>query len=102
LSQDLTDSQYIILPSQRILKTRFQKKDMYPMGNLFYTKLFNGELGFRKIFETPCDILCKLVYLNSPVFSFEETASVFDRPEVYIFKKQRNFTVQQYEQMLTL
>ncbi len=100
LSSDLADTQYIVLPSQRILKIRVLKKNIYPMGNTFYSKLLNGSLGFKKIYETPCDMLCKLVYLNNPVFSFEETATVFDRPEVYIFKKQRHFSSQQYKNLL--
>jgi len=102
---DLTDklhtTSYIILPSQRILKVRlFNGKD-YPFGNIFYSKLLSGELGFTKIYETPCDFLCNMVYLGSPVFSFEETATVFDRPEIMIFKKNDNFSRVQYMQLLT-
>jgi hypothetical protein len=49
--------------------------------------LFTGNLGFHKIYETPCDIFCRITYLNDPIYSFEETANVFDRPTVFIFKK---------------
>ncbi|MBI4079387.1 MAG: glycosyltransferase family 39 protein [Candidatus Levybacteria bacterium] len=87
LNMQLQTTDYIILPSQRILKNRLINSKRYPDGNRFYKSLFNGSLGFQKVYETPCDLLCKLVYIENPVFSLEETTSVFDRPTVYIFKK---------------
>jgi hypothetical protein len=83
------NSTYIIIPSQRILKDRIEKPKIFPKGYIFYSKLLNGTLGFKKIYETPCDIFCKVLYLNSPIYSFEQTANVFDRPTVVIFKKAR-------------
>ena len=62
-------------------------KNKFPIGNKFYKNLLNGDLGFKKIYETPCDIFCKIIYLGDPVFSFEQTTNVFDRPPVFIFKK---------------
>lgn len=89
--KELTDliaqSDFIILPSQRIFKIRMINKQKFKEGNEFYQKLFNGTLGFKKIYQTPCDIFCEVVYLGNPVFIFEETVNVFDRPTVYIFEK---------------
>ncbi len=87
LAEQLTVSDYIILPSQRILKTRLQEAKAYPNGHVFYSTLLEQANGFQKIYETPCDIFCRITYLGSPVYSFEETANVFDRPTVFIFKK---------------
>lgn len=87
LKTALSQSDYIILPSQRILKPRLLNTAKFPNASMFYQSLFNGSLGYRQIYQTPCDILCKVVYLNDPVFSLEETATVFDRPTLYIFKK---------------
>ena len=87
LENFLSQSQYIILPSQRILKTRLVKNDKFPNGYKFYSELVDGKLGYKKIYETSCDIFCKITYLGDPVFSFEETTNVFDRPTVSIFKK---------------
>ncbi|MBU3978923.1 hypothetical protein KKE68_04460, partial [Patescibacteria group bacterium] len=67
-----------------------QEAQIYPNGHDFYSALFAQTNGFQKIYETPCDIFCKITYLNNPVFSFEETANVFDRPTVFIFKKNEN------------
>jgi 4-amino-4-deoxy-L-arabinose transferase-like glycosyltransferase len=87
LQQFLSSSEYIILPSQRILKTRLLNQSKFPNGYNFYNDLLSKKLRYQKIYETPCDIFCKITYLNSPIYSFEETASVFDRPTVFIFKK---------------
>ncbi|MDO8659747.1 MAG: glycosyltransferase family 39 protein [Candidatus Parcubacteria bacterium] len=87
LNVPLPENEYIILPSQRILKTRLLNKNKFPVGNNFYQALFGKESKYKKIYETPCDIFCKITYLGNPVFSFEETANVFDRPTVFIFKK---------------
>jgi 4-amino-4-deoxy-L-arabinose transferase-like glycosyltransferase len=87
LQQLLAEKNYIIIPSQRILKTRLFHKDNFPVGNVYYQALQNNSLGFRKIYETPCDIFCQITYLGDPVFRFEQTANVFDRPTVLIYKK---------------
>lgn len=90
LAEQLSVSDYIILPSQRILKVRLQDPETYPIGNTFYSALLAQASGFQKIYHTPCDIFCKITYMGNPVYSFEETASVFDRPTVFIFKKISN------------
>lgn len=81
---------FIILPSERISSTRiFDKKD-YPLGNYFYTRVFNGTLGFKKIYQTNCDFFCRIVFAQDKVFPLEETTRVFDRPVVMIFQKNEN------------
>lgn len=87
LDSALQTAEYIVLPSQRILRSRLQNPDKFPKGHAFYTDLASGRLRFEKIYETPCDLLCEITYLGNPVFSFEETATVFDRPTVFIFKR---------------
>lgn len=86
LNELLNNSDYIILPSQRILKTRLINPKKFPRGNAFYSNL-NTNSNFEKTYETPCDVFCTIAYVGSPVFALEETANVFDRPTVFIFKK---------------
>ena len=88
LQNNLSKSQAIILPSQRILKTRILSPKLFPESSRFYQKLTAGTLGFKKIYETPCPLWCRILYLGNPVFSYEETASVFDHPTVTIFSRQ--------------
>ncbi|MFH1832754.1 MAG: glycosyltransferase family 39 protein [Candidatus Levyibacteriota bacterium] len=85
LSSYLSNYDYLILPSQRILKSRLIQPKQFPVGYNVYKKIVD-ELGFKKIYQSPCDIFCKITYLNNPVFSFEETANIFDRPTVFIYK----------------
>lgn len=91
LQQNLLQSRYIILPSERILKTRITDSKRFSKGSMFYTSILHEKLGFNLIYKTPCDIFCRVIYLNNPLFSFEQTANVFDRPTVYIFKKISNY-----------
>lgn len=77
---------YIVLPSQRIVKIRSLKPDKFPRGYLFYKTLTNSSL-YTKIYETPCNLFCNITYLGNPIYSYEESASVFDRPTVMIYKK---------------
>lgn len=88
LQQKVAASEYIILPSQRILQSRLANPTKFPKGYVFYKTLLNGSLGFKKIYETPCDAFCTIVYLGDPVYWWEQTASVFDHPTVMIFKKE--------------
>lgn len=83
----LKTTDYIILPSQRIHKSRTTNQRAFPQGYKFYSQLFSGKLGFKKIYETPCNIFCKITYLGDPIFNVEETSNVFDRPTVFVFKK---------------
>lgn len=87
LEVKMTASEYIILPSQRILKTRLAKKEQFPKGYEFYEPLTSGRLAYKQIYISQCSIFCKITYLGSPVFQYEQTASVFDRPTVMIFQK---------------
>lgn len=87
LNQKMKTTNYIIIPSQRLYQTRIQHKKEFPNGNKFYTQLFNNSLGFTKIYETPCDLFCKILYVGNTSLIFEQTASVFDHPIVSIFKR---------------
>lgn len=89
LAKALDRADYLILPSQRVMKIRLLNAKKFPNGHDIYAKLFENKTQFRLIYQTPCDIFCHIAYDN-PVFSYEETATVFDRPTVFIFKKENN------------
>ena len=81
-------SDYILLPSQRVIQTRMQNPERFPEGNRFYKDLVS-EKDFKLIYQTPCDIFCKIAYLGEPTYYWEQTATVFDRPTIYIFEKRK-------------
>lgn len=80
-------SEYLILPSQRLLKTRLKNSHDFPNGHSLYTSLMDGSAGFKQIYQTPCDLWCIITYLNNPIYRYEGTVNVFDRPVVTILKK---------------
>jgi hypothetical protein len=86
IDQDLQSADFIVVPSQRVLKTRLLNKKDFPLGNYYYNDFLNNKSKFEKVYQTPCDIFCKIVYLNDPIFNIEDTAVVFDRPTVMIFR----------------
>jgi 4-amino-4-deoxy-L-arabinose transferase-like glycosyltransferase len=87
LQETLTTADYLILPSQRILKTRLQHPEQFPQGNAFYKALLAGKTKYQKIYETPCEIFCQIIYLGNPTLRFEQTTNIFDHPTVMIFKR---------------
>lgn len=88
VKEKINSNEYIILPSQRLYKNRLLYKEKFPRGYEFYDKLlYKNEYKFKKIYQTPCDVFCRILYLGDPIYSAEETANVFDRPKVIILKK---------------
>lgn len=86
LPSKIKENEYIILPSQRIFESRLTNPITFPKGYIFYKMLINGK-KYKKIYETKCDFFCSLVYSGNAIDSYEQTANVFDRPVVQIFKK---------------
>ncbi len=87
LDQALSDSNYIILPSERVLKMSILKKQRLPKRYQFYGSLLYDKSRYKLIYKTPCDIYCKILYLGDTLYSLEQTTHVFDRPTVYIIKQ---------------
>lgn len=84
LSSLIENSEYLVVPSQRIIRNRIINKDKFPEGYKFYKSLETGK--FELVYKTPCDIFCRILYFNNPIYSTEETANVFDRPTIFIYK----------------
>jgi hypothetical protein len=86
LHNQLQNTQYIILPSQRIESSRVTDKKEFPVSSQFYNSLYKSG-HYRLIYQTPCDFWCTILYLGNPIFEYEETASVFDRPTISIYQQ---------------
>lgn len=85
LEHELQKTDYLILPSQRIITTRLSHPEKFPVGNNFYKSLTNQKT-YEKIYETPCSLFCRIAYLGNPMSGYEGTATVFDRPSLMIFR----------------
>ncbi|MBI5044909.1 MAG: glycosyltransferase family 39 protein [Candidatus Levybacteria bacterium] len=81
----IAQSDYLVLPSQRLYQTRLHDPVHFPKGNKIYKQIDNSTT-YKKIYETPCDFWCKIAYSFDPIFGPEQTVNVFDRPTVMIFK----------------
>ncbi len=77
LTDQIGQSDYIIIPSRRIFKN--QNNSNFPVSQQYYQQLFSGQLGFSQIKQ--------FSVFNDE--NAEETWSVFDHPVVRIF--QRNY-----------
>ncbi|MGC4106717.1 MAG: DUF2298 domain-containing protein [Thermomicrobiales bacterium] len=80
---DRTD--YVILSSRRLIDSIAQMPYRWPMTTAYYDYLFDGSLGFELVaqFSSPPSI--------GPIAiddsSAEESLTVYEHPQVYIFKK---------------
>ncbi len=87
LESKVSTSEFIILPSQRVLKSRINNPTVFPRGFTFYNNLLNNKGDFKLVYKTTCNLVCQIAYIGDPIFDNEETVTVFDRPTVFIFKK---------------
>jgi hypothetical protein len=95
LVDHLGKAEYIFVPSRRIFANHIRFPDKYPLLNTYYTKLFNGELGFSKVAE----------FNAFPLFSderAEETWTVFDHPVIRVFKKVDRHDKLYYQEVLEM
>ena len=85
LSYQINNSEYLILPSTRIQRSRTNHPQIFPKGNAFYSNLTDTK-KYSLLYQTPCNTLCKIAYYGNGMNYFEETAYVFDRPTISIYK----------------
>lgn len=98
LDNKLKRADYIIIASNR-LYVPLQKladcqkyKFCYPKTASYYKKLFNEELGFKKIAEFAVYPGIKISSLDVKINdqSADESFTVYDHPKIFIFKKLSN------------
>jgi hypothetical protein len=85
----LQKAEYIFVPSRRIFAN--YQRDKYPLLDRYYTGLFDGKLGYKKVADF--ESFPKICLPNTDkcmVFEdeqAEETWTVFDHPVIRIYKK---------------
>lgn len=90
LQNNLANTEYIIIPSQRVIRSRFLKPHLFPKSAEFYSQLFMDHNNYKIVYQTPCDFWCKLVYSGNEIYHVEETADIFDRPTITIIQHEKN------------
>lgn len=96
LTKLLEESEYIIVPAERIYPTRARLTEIYPNGFKHYYDLFGEELEFTKVAEftrtTFLEDLTGINFYSGGIFAplnYDETFRVFDQPTITIFKKEQ-------------
>jgi hypothetical protein len=85
LIDQLNQSDYYILSSNRFYKPIPQNYEIFPETSKFYQSLFDGNLGFKKVAEFTSYPCFFNICLNDD--SAEEAFTVYDHPKVLIFQK---------------
>lgn len=93
IENQLKNTDYIILSSNRLYGSIPKNPEYYPQTTKYYKDLFDGSLGFKKVAEFssyPC-----FPPFGKALFCFnddssEEAFTVYDHPKVIIFKKVLN------------
>jgi len=86
----LRQCDYLVIASNRMLRTLPRLSERYPMSTAYYQALFAGELGYELVFEaeTP-PRLGSIVIDDQPA---DESFTVYDHPKAFIFKKTRDLS----------
>ncbi|OQY30469.1 MAG: hypothetical protein B6243_10470 [Anaerolineaceae bacterium 4572_5.2] len=88
----LQSCDYLVIASNRMLRTLPRLEERYPLSTRYYQALFAGELGYElaATFETPP----KLGPLKIDDQPADESFTVYDHPKAFIFKKTRDLSDQ--------
>lgn len=85
ISQQLADSDYVIISSGRVYTQIPKLPNRYPVTELYYKLLFNGQLGFSKVAQVTS--YPTFLGISADDHLADETFTVYDHPKVMIFKK---------------
>jgi YYY domain-containing protein len=90
LKEKLREADYVAYSSKRIYESVDELPERYPMTNLYYQAMWDGRLGFELALD-----LTSPPRLFGKVFedrTADESWSLYDHPQVTIFRKTRDLT----------
>jgi len=85
--EQLQHVDYIVLSSNRAWGSLSKLPDKFPYMSEFYENLFSGKLNFTKVAEITSYPTIPIFNVPIPDQSSEEAFTVYDHPEVLIFKR---------------
>lgn len=88
----INESDYFISVSNRVYGNSLKLAGKFPASADFYRRLFDGSLGYVRVYESGSDFGCPLALSLCPsaLLPPEETFQVFDHPTILIFQKVTN------------
>ena len=100
LSDQLSQTDYLILSSNRVYGGLGHSKERYPQTNHYYQLLFSNKLGFEKIAEfTSCPTLFGFQIIDD---NAEESFTVYDHPKVTIYINKARLSADQLYTLIIL
>ena len=98
LKQKLSEADYVAYSSKRIYDSVDELPERYPMTNLYYDAMWDGRLGF----ELAADITSppRLFGLTFEDRHADESWSLYDHPQVTIFRKIRQLSDAEFDTTL--
>lgn len=95
-------SDYLIFPTPRIPNSYKLRENDVSFGLKLMKSIFLNKIGFTLAFQTKAQF-CQLPFLCYDTVNLDESLSVYDSPNVYVFKKTRKLNQQQIlDQLSTL
>lgn len=88
----LSQVDYIVISSNRVIYSVARQPERYPVANRFYEMLLSGELGFEEVADFTQGP--ELFGIEWNDLSAEESLTVYEHPQVRIFKKTDAFSAQ--------
>ncbi|MCB0116314.1 MAG: hypothetical protein KDD84_19575, partial [Caldilineaceae bacterium] len=98
LRQKLREADYVAYSSKRIYDSVDELPERYPMTTRYYDLMFSGELGFEIAYaaSTPP----RLFGIEFPDQAADESWSLYDHPQVTIFRKVRDLSDAEFASLL--
>lgn len=96
----LSTGNYVILVTRRLYGTLIFLPKEYPTTSTYYKKLFNGQLGYKKVAEFSSYPNLFGISINDD--ASEESFQVYDHPKILIFKNISHFTKQRLMKALSI
>jgi uncharacterized membrane protein len=98
LRERLREADYVAYSSKRIYGSVAELPQRYPMTTRYYDYMFSGELGFSVAahITTPP----QLFGIEFPDHEADESWSLYDHPQVTIFRKERELSDVEFAQLL--
>ncbi len=98
IKQNMREGDYYVLATKRLYGALPHLPERYPMSIRFYELLFEGKLGYKLVadFHT----YPKLFGVEIPDQGADESFWVYDHPRTLIFKKERDLTDEEWNELL--
>jgi hypothetical protein len=94
----LDDADYYVLSSPRAWRTIGRLPDRFPLMVRFYRELFAGRLGFQRVARFKSGP--RLLGVSVDDIGAEEAFSVYDHPQVNVFRRKRQLTWPAFRRLL--